>query len=424
MINTILFFTHHALTLLWGVALSAAFCGVPLTKKNAGILAAIFSVCGLTQLSVLFLFGEQRVWELYPLIVHALLGILLHLIFRKRSIAVLGSVCLAYLCCQPSKWFGLLAETFEVNATAVWIVRIIVAAAVSVAVIYYLSGLISKLFTKDTRSVVFFSAVPFVYYLFDYTVSVYTDWWALQSGLTTDFLAFFLCVVFISFCMIYYQEYETKMQMEQKNRIVEITVQQQAKELESIRKSNLETSLLRHDMRLLLSNLALCIDQNDLQNARNLISGYVAQVESASLRRYCQNDTLNYILTNFESKCGKAGVAFHVNLDLETLRVDEIMFSSILSNALDNALNAQLKLPEEQRQIKLMLRDSDGKLLLSVKNPFHCTTPPKSYVSPIPAPTKEGHGFGTQSILYLTEKLGGKCQFSVQNNQFILRVIL
>ena len=90
------------------------------------------------------------------------------------------------------------------NATAVWIVRIIVAAAVSVAVIYYLSGLIFKLFTKDTRSVVFFSAVPFVYYLFDYTVSVYTDWWALQSGLITDFLAFFLCVVFISFCTIYY----------------------------------------------------------------------------------------------------------------------------------------------------------------------------------------------------------------------------
>ena len=404
--------------------LSAAFCGVPLTKKNAGILGAIISVCGLSLLSVLLLFGEQRAWELYPLVVHALLGALLHFIFRKRIITVLGSISLAYLCCQPSKWFGLLAQTFVENAVLVWIVRIVVAAAVSLAVIFCFSDLISKLFSKDTRSVLFFSSVPFVYYLFDYTVGVYTDWWALQTGLTTEFLAFFLCVVFIIFCIIYYQEYETKMQMEQKNRIIEVTVQQQAKELESIRKSNLETSLLRHDMRLLLSNLALCIEQNDLQNARNLISGYVAQVESASLRRYCQNDTINYILTNFESKCGKAGVDFHVNLDLEALRVDEIMFSSILSNALDNALNAQLKLPEGQRQIKLMLRDSDGKLLLSVKNPFPCTNPAQNYASPIPAPTEEGHGFGTQSILYMTEKLGGKCQFSVQNNLFILRVIL
>ena len=37
---------------------------------------------------------------------------------------------------------------------------------------------------------------------------------------------------------------------------------------------------------------------------------------------------------------------------------------------------------------------------------------------------KAGHGYGTQSILYLTEKLGGKCQFVVQNNIFVLRVVL
>lgn len=423
MIDTFLFYTHYTLTFFWGTVLSAAFCGIPFTKKNVGIVALLFALCGISQLSVLVLIGEQRVWELYPVIVHVPLAALLSIVFRKRPVTVLASVSLAYLCCQPAKWFGLLFDAVAENHILVWCVRIGVAAAVAIIMIRCFSGLISEIFHKNTRSVLIFSSVPFVYYLYDYTVSVYTDLWEAHAYLISEFLSFFLCVVFVVFCLVYYREYEKKMQTQQTNQIIEIALQQQAKEIEAIRKSHLETNLLRHDMRLLLSNLALCVEHNDKENARNLISGYVAQVESTALRRYCQNDTINYILTNFESKCEKASVCFRVDLEMETLKVDEIVFASILSNALDNALNAQLKLPEKDRLIRLMLKDSDGKLLLSVKNPFR-SDDRLDYVNQIPAREKDGHGYGTQSILYMTEKLGGKCQFSVQNDLFILRVVL
>ena len=70
-----------------------------------------------------------------------------------------------------------------------------------------------------------------------------------------------------------------------------------------------------------------------------------------------------------------------------------------------------------------MLKNSNGKLLLSVKNPF-VETISMDPAKGIPMSAKAGHGYGTQSILYLTEKLGGKCQFAVQNNIFVLRVVL
>ena len=108
---------------------------------------------------------------------------------------------------------------------------------------------------------------------------------------------------------------------------------------------------------------------------------------------------------------------------MEELPVDEVIFTSIVSNALENALNAQRALPPEKRQIKLVLRRSDGKLLLSVKNPFAGPSPIDP-LSQLPVTTKTGHGYGTQSILYLTEKLGGKCRFAVQNDIFILRIVL
>ena len=245
----------------------------------------------------------------------------------------------------------------------------------------------------------------------------------MHTQLITEFLAFFHCVTFIIFCGIYYNEYELKVKTQQKNQIADIVSLQQAKEIESIRKSNFETQILRHDMRLILNTLASSIEQGDKENALELIAGYVKHVESTTLHRYCDNDTINYILTDFETRCQKESIAFHADLDLAELTVDEVRFASIIANALDNALNAQQPLPQDQRQIKLTLKHDNDRLLLSVKNPFHGPSP-LNPDNQHPVSTKEGHGYGTQSILYLTELLGGKCQFLVQENVFILRVVL
>ena len=421
MIENIFFFTFYALILLFGIVLSFAFCGLRFNKKNNTFIALIFVVLGIVQLAVFWLFGETKTWELYPLIVHFPIGVILCLVFKKKVATVLAAISLTYLCCQPSKWIGLLAETIINNTPIVTNIRIIVLLLVAFIVVRYLALYISEIFNKDNRSVLIFSSIPMIYYLFDYSVSIYTDLWNSHYRIISEFLPFLLCVAFVAFCVIYYKEYEKKADSERKEQIIKITVQQQAKEITAIKKSNLETRLLRHDMRLLLSNLALSIKQNDKENSLKMISGFVKQVEASSLQRYCENDIVNYILTNFENKCRESSVEFKATMEIEKLAVDEILFSSIISNALDNALNAQAKLPEEERYIKLMLKNSDGKLLLSVKNPF---SEKPVFIDGIPISKQKGHGYGTQSIRYMTERLGGKCQFIIQDNTFILRVVL
>ena len=42
----------------------------------------------------------------------------------------------------------------------------------------------------------------------------------------------------------------------------------------------------------------------------------------------------------------------------------------------------------------------------------------------MPQAKKQGHGFGTQSIRYVAEKLKGHCQFTLEDDLFVLRVIL
>lgn len=419
--DTILFFVHHGLTLLFGVILSGAFCGLRFGKKNVLMFLSLFVFCGILQLVILSLWGEDAVWKLYPLIAHLPLFLLLRFLFRKKTATVVASIALAYLCCQPSKWIGLLCQALLSSSAVVWSIRILVILLVGAAAIIFLSTCISEIFNKDSRSVLIFSCVPLVYYVFDYVAGVYTDLWNSHYRIMAEFLSFFLCLSFMSFCIVYYKEYEKKAEAERKEQILSIAAQQQAKEVAAIRQSNLETGLLRHDMRLLLSSLAISLENGDIKNARDMIASHIERIEATRLERFCSIDTLNYVLSDYAAKCTVQGIPFSFDIALEKLDVDEILFCSILSNALDNALNAQKMLPSDKRNIRLMLKHSGGKLLLSVKNPVARQV---TFINGLPVSDKAGHGYGTQSIRYLTERLGGNCQFSQQKDTFILRVVL
>lgn len=63
----------------------------------------------------------------------------------------------------------------------------------------------------------------------------------------------------------------------------------------------------------------------------------------------------------------------------------------------------------------------DGKLLISLKNTF---AGKPVFTDGIPHSGKAGHGYGTQSIRYVTEKLNGNCQLTVEDGWFVLRAVL
>ena len=128
------------------------------------------------------------------------------------------------------------------------------------------------------------------------------------------------------------------------------------------------------------------------------------------------------ILSSYENVMKENQIDFKTSICIpEQLPVSDVDLTSILSNALENAIHAVLPLETENRHITLHLRTDDGKLLISLKNTF---AEKPVLTDGIPNSSKEGHGYGTQSIRYVTEKLKGNCQFSVKDGWFILRIVL
>ena len=406
---------------LFGIYLSAAFTGVSFNRKNI-IILALLTICMVGAMALLQVTPKHPLgWKILPFIGHLPNLLLLTLYYHKKSSTSLAAICTAFLLCQPPKWLYTMFLPYLGTDVFLQSFCYLLVFAVTFAFGLYFSQSISKIFNKDTRSVCILGSVPIIFYIVNFFLETYTNSWTTSSPEITEFYRFMICIAYLLFCIIYYEEYEEKSNLERKEQIISITIEQQQKEMEKIRTTEQELRILRHDMRLLLNTMLLYLQEGDHDNAYKLANTLAENIEETRIHRYCNNDTINYILSNFVAKCEKTDVAPHINVKIDTFSVDEILFSSILSNGLDNAFNAVQSLPTSSRDIYLMLKYENEHLLLSIRNPY---SKKPIFSDGLPITTQKGHGYGTQSIRYMTERLGGNCMFSIEDEQFILRVIL
>ena len=421
MIDVIFTIPEFVTAFFFGVFLSCAFTGIQYTKKNVVVLITFSSICSLLLLMANFLPNPLIVWKILPLIIHIPNLLLLYFYYHKPISTSLAAICTSFLLCQPPKWIYTLLLHIIPNNMIIKIILLVTLFILTFSIAYYLSKSISKLYTKDNKSVYIFGSVPILYYVTNYFLETYTEFWSYSDPMITEFFRFFLCIVFLAFCVAYHKEYEQKADLERKEQIINIFLEQQKKEMENIKEKEHELRIIRHDMRLFLNTIIIHLNENDTEGALKLISSLSSSIEATKVNHYCSNDTINYIISDYAGKCEKASISLQTTIQLANLKVDEIMFASILSNALDNALNATLSLPEHDRVIKLLLKTSNDKLLLSIKNFYDDKI---VFSDGIPVSNKPGHGYGTQSIRYMTERIGGKCQFTIEGNEFILRVVI
>ena len=422
MFDSSLSILHNATTLLFGVYISSAFLGIRMNRRNILTLLGFSSVVGVFYAISGIFFGDVITAQIYPLIVHIPLIIFLSRFYKYKPMLSTLSVLTAYLCCQISKWIGLVALNFTHLEWVYYSVRIVITIIAFITLIRFVSNATAQLIQMPGKSLIIFALMPFTYYLFDYATGVYTT--LLYSGkeVIAEFLGFVLCITYLLFMMVYFKQYEEKREAEQKNRMLEMQSSQSQREIETIKRSEYSISLLRHDMHHFLANISAFIDNNETEKAKEYISEVLESVDQTAMHKYCKNEIVNMILSSHENELKENNIELQHYIHIpERLHISDVDLTSILSNALENAIHAVLPVETDKRKIVFELQMNGKKLLISIKNTF--AEKPKM-VDGIPYSEHEGHGFGTQSIRYITDKLNGNWQFSIKDGWFILRIVL
>ena len=408
----------------FGSILSASFCDAVNTRKKRGIFVCGIMLMPLLQGLVYFLLGAEFMQEVYPLVVHLPLLLLLYGL-TGRLLWPLFSILTAYLCCQLRRWIALLAVAILSGGQPMQdLFELLLTVPILLFLLRYASPIVRQLSAYPSKTQCQFGAIPVVYYIFDYMTTVYTDLLASGDPVVVEFMPFVCCAAYLVFLLYNSYNERTQHQLMQLQNILGIQLNQAVREIDALRESQTLASQYRHDIRHHLQYVSACIENGQEEQALTYINGICKEIEAQKVKRYCENEAANLILSAFSGRAQKEGIQMNVKGSLPPLiPVTDSDLCVLLSNALENALRAcqPLAFANKTCIIDVQFYYRNDRLFLQVQNPYEKEV---HFEKGIPISSEPGHGIGVKSICAIVERYGGIYTFLVQNHQFILRLSL
>ena len=178
-----------------------------------------------------------------------------------------------------------------------------------------------------------------------------------------------------------------------------------------------------HDLKHMITALR---SEPDPQTREQWLDEMEADIRTYEAQNKTGNTILDTVLTGKSLYCQKHGIELSVVADGEKIAFMDVMdICTIFGNALDNAIECELKIPEkEKRMIHLRLASQKRFLLLQVEN--YCPQRPE-FQGSLPVTTKSdssNHGFGLKSIQYTAKKYGGTTTVHAEGGWFVLKVLI
>ena len=219
----------------------------------------------------------------------------------------------------------------------------------------------------------------------------------LQGYFVISIALLFLMLFFNAIFLLMAISINRNVRLQQENQL--LSMQQQR--YESLKAAIEEARQARHDLRHQLCQLAALAEGGNLEKIKAYLSGAVSRIPSLEMH-----------------------FPYSVQIDLpECLPVDEINLCLVLSNLLENALEASLRTAPARRRIKLTAYLHGNSLaLIQVENTYDGVIREKGGV--FQSSKRKGDGVGLQSVRHIAEKSGGVSTVTYQDGVFRARVML
>ena len=413
---------NYSLVLLYGLFLSTNIAGGWENTRQKRLILAMYPLMLVVQGACWLMLDIQTVRQLYPLMVHLPLNLILVFALKKRAGVAFISVCTAYLCCQLPRWVRLAVTALTGSAMIGE-----VSYTLAIGPIYYVLHrcfvrIAYNAITYSTQNMVLFGSLPIFYYLFDYATVIYSDVMYAGIPVLIEFFPTASILFYVAFLSAYHFQVQQRTQAELQHSMVEAELKQSAAEIESMRLVETQTAIYRHDMRHHLNVIDGFLAAGKPRQAKEYIQSVQADVETITRKRFCENEIVNLLCASFAGKAKRQGIGLKVDAKLpKQLPVNDTELCSLLSNGLENSLNAVANMEPPDKWVEFYCGVQFHQLLIEIKNPCAGEVVLRDG---LPVSKREGHGYGCRSISAIAEHNRGLSSFQAQNGIFTLRVVL
>ncbi len=234
-------------------------------------------------------------------------------------------------------------------------------------------------------------------------------------------LGIFICnvIVFFSFeevCEYFAKSKEYEL-VECQNQMLTRAVQENEEYQKDVRK-------MHHDFNNHLSCIDMLLQMNNVEKARRYIQGMLVSANENKRIIRLGNEIAEAVVNQKYLLAQKQGIAFEVigNLE-ENLQIDAVDLCALLSNALDNAIEASLRMEEvSKRNIQLEMKPYKDYLMIKVSNTVAEDVNVKNLKTS--KADKSQHGIGMLSMKSVVEKYEGYLKYECENRLFNVSMML
>lgn len=183
-----------------------------------------------------------------------------------------------------------------------------------------------------------------------------------------------------------------------------------------------QNSRAAHDRRHFNNVLLELLEQGKTGEAAALLQSQNQTAPKIS-RIYCENPAVNAAVCHYAGLAEQAGIPAEIVLDIPCgLTADALELSMVVSNLMENAIQACERLPENRAPYLRFTCRSVGRLLLELENP--CAEGSALDESGCPVAGGEGHGVGSRSVIAFAKKYDGELLYKIENDVFRVRLLV
>jgi sensor histidine kinase regulating citrate/malate metabolism len=198
-----------------------------------------------------------------------------------------------------------------------------------------------------------------------------------------------------------------------------------------------EIRILRHDYKHQIEVIRELANISKVKYIQKYLESAMDAYDQTEPSVYCENLVVNVLLSSYSERYSKNNIAFSIEaslpaeipqLDKSIEPLDTYEICIVLGNILENALEAVLLVPPEQRRVSLLMKLQDGRLFIEEKNSFDgriTLGDGRSKTATLPASRKgRSGGFGLQSVMAVCKRHCGEYIPKWTDNEYTVYILL
>ena len=266
-----------------------------------------------------------------------------------------------------------------------------------------------------------FAAVTAVFYILMFVASLYpTSIYENPDGIPA------LVLLLVLMPLMYWNIFQVLARQqrladaEEETRILHLQSAMMAQRIEQTMEAEKQISIHRHDLRHQLQAIKTMLESGEISEAQNYIEMSHEALNGTKSKRWCLHPVLDAVFAAYFRQAEAEGIRIEADMDIPAdIPVNAVELSTVFANALENAIHAVGKLPQEQQVIRCKCI-WQPQLMFYVSNPYAGEVRFDENDRPVAESTM--HGIGTRSIAAYCEKYGAVCRYSAEDGWFSIKI--